>query len=143
MSNEEEKNITTDQVMSPNKTSKRMLFKTVLFLIIVSIIGYVVYYKFIDAMFESSIQEEQKMQRMQATVTGLENMTQTQQKTLQTLTDDFNQLKQNMAASEQNPSRNNDKWLATEVRYLVKLADVNLQFRQSVSSALALLKLAD
>lgn len=143
MSNEEEKNITTDQVMSPNKTSKRMLFKTILFLIVVGIIGYVVYYKFIDVMFESSVQEEQKIQHMQSTVVGLENMTQAQQKTLQALTDDFNQLKQKIAASEQSPSTNKDMWLAEEVRYLVKLADLNLQFRQSVSEALALLKLAD
>lgn len=143
MSNEEDKNITTDQVIPPEKTSKRMLFKTLVFLIAVGIIGYVIYFKFIDVMFESSIQEEQKMQRMQATVIGLENMTQAQQKTLQALTEDFNQLKQSMAISEQNPSRNKDMWLVEEVRYLVKLADVNLQIRQSVSSSLALLKLAD
>ncbi len=140
MSNEEDQNITTDQVIPPKKTSKRMLFKTLIFLIVIAMIGYVVYYKFIDAMFESSVQEEQKMQHIQTAVTGLENMTQAQQKTLQTLTEDFNQVKQNMAA---NPLPNKDMWLAEEVRYLVKLADINLAFRQSVSQALILLKLAD
>lgn len=143
MSNEEDKNITTDQVMSPHKPSKRILFKIIFSLIIVGLIGYAVYYKFIDVMFESSVQEEQKMQRMQAAVTGLENINQTQQKTLQTLTDDFNQFKQKITDSEQSSSNNKDMWLAEEVRYLVKLADINLQFRQSVSEALALLKLAD
>jgi len=145
MSNEEDKNITTDQVASP-KVSKPMLFKTLAFLIVIAVIvimGYVVYYRFIDVMRESSAKEDQKMQQMQTAVTSLENTTQAQQKTLESLTNVSNQLKQSVAASEQNPSRNKDIGLAEEVRYLVKLADVNLQFKQNVASALALLKLAD
>jgi len=145
MSNEEDKNITTDQV--PSKTvSKSMLFKTLacfILVAIIAIIGYVVYFRYIDVMLESSVKEDQQIQQMQTAVTGLENITQTQQKSLQSLTEDLNQLKQSTAASEQNPSNNKDKWLAEEARYLVKLADINLQFRQSVSEALTLLKLAD
>jgi uroporphyrin-3 C-methyltransferase len=143
MSNEEEKNITTDQEALPETTSRRTLFKILGLLIVVGIIGYVVYYQFTNIMAVQSAHGKQKIQQIQASVAELENMTQTQQKTLQVLTEDFNQLKQNQATSEQNPSRHKDMWLAAEVNYLVKLANINLEFRQSVSQALVLLKLAD
>ncbi len=143
MSNEEDKNIIIDQGTPPSTRVSRKLFVLFGVLIVIGMIGYVVYSQFISVMLASFSHEAQKMERMQATLTGLDAMTQAQQKTLQALTEDFNQLKQNVANSEQNPSRNKNIWQAEEVRYAVRLANVNLQFRQHISSALALLKLAD
>lgn len=143
MSNEEDKNIIIDQKVSSNTLWRRKLFTFFGLLVIIGIIGYVIYYQFINIMLASFSREQQKVERMQVTISELENTTQIQQKTLQTVTEDFNQLKQNIINSEQNPSNNKNRWQAEEVRYLVRLADINLQFRQNISSALALLKLAD
>lgn len=138
MSNEEDKNITTDPVPS-SKISSRMIF-FIGFLLLIGIIGFVAYDQFTKVVWVSYKQEKQKMQQLQTTVTELENSFQSQKSTLQTLTDELNQLK---TASTQSAPQQKDAWLAAEVRYLVKLADMNLQFRQSVPQAIALLTLAD
>ncbi len=134
MSNEEDNKVTAP------KRSMRILVKILIFLIVIGMMGYVAYNRWIDPMLETSTHEEQKIQSIQTTVAGLANTTETQQKSVQALIDEINQLKQK---AEQSASPNKDKWLAAEVRYLVRLADINLQFRQNVPQALTLLKLAD
>lgn len=142
MSNKEDKNVTAAPSISP-KVSSRALFKVLGVLIMVGLLGYFAYDQLTRMMLTSSTHVEQKIQPMQMNVAELENITQSQQKSILALTDDVHQLKQTVINSQQNQLGNKDQWLAAEVRYLVKLADVNLQFRNSISQAIALLKLAD
>lgn len=145
MSNEEGQNVTNHQAHQP-PSSRSAFVKGIILLILVGGLGYVGYlsYQKISARIAiSSANKEQQIQHMETSLIELENTTQTQQKNLQGLTDDFNQLKQTIHASQDNTSVNKDQWIAAEVRYLVKLADFNLRYRRNIPQAIELLKLAD
>lgn len=135
MSIEEEKKLNEDQV-PPVKQSKAGYIMLGALIMLV-ILGYVIYDQWIQPMMLAKAKQHQGMQ---SAITSLQQNTETQQKTLQGLTDDVSQLKQTVADQA---NTNREKWLAEEVRYKVKLADMNLQFRQNTKEAITLLQLAD